>query len=488
MKKAVILFVFCLLCAGVQAWPAQAATVSQAYDYGDVALSGIVNDDKYDWGAAVVRTSSGYQMWWTRQDPHDTIYYADSVDGLHWYHLQKVLTPAENAWEGIHVADPSVVIVSGTYYMFYEAPRNPYQTCTPEGYDNAIFMATSTDGKTWNKYPSNSDPQPVVRQPADTLCTGLYGVGQPEVLYRNGQFEMYYTYAAVTGYPGRNYVARATSTDGINWGSSANHVKVMQGGGADVKFSPALNKYVMVYTLNNQVGRTNPPPDSAFTYDVHLVTSDDGVTWNGGSPATMWDLATAGNTITSGAPRKTRTFASFLTDPQGNIPGDTFHVYYMEGQIHLPSEDFKNTSDTWNLHVRSAKLSDFSTPLAFMTGLNVKGASSGSLYRMCGIQKCAYVNWGTYETINAGRVNDYITVPDSLLGAIPGYRYELEGLNIKRPNAPGIEWVNNYTRYGYTSWSSFLSYNNNDGSAYVTLTDDEYNRVEASLPYGGTRP
>ncbi|QTH43585.1 hypothetical protein J4772_03885 [Cohnella sp. LGH] len=488
MKKKIASILLGLACLWGAASPAFALSANQTYDYGDVALSGIVNDDKYDWGAAVIRNGDKYQMWWTRQDPHDSVYYAESLDGLHWYDLQRVLMPAENAWESIHVADPSVVIVGGTYYMFYEAPRSPYQTCTPEGYDNAIFMATSTDGKTWNKYPSNSDPQPVVRQPVSTYCSGVYGVGQPQVLYRNGQFEMYYTFVAHPDSLGRNDVARAVSSDGINWGASENHAKVLKGGGADVKFSPLLNKYVMVYTLNNQVGRTNPPPDSAFTYDVHLLTSDDGVSWTGSQPATMWDAASASNSITVGAPRATRTFANFLTDGQGNIPGDTFHIYYMEGQIHLPSEDFKNTASTWDLRVRSAHIADLPGTLAFMEGMNVKTSSSGSLYRMCGTQKCAYVNWGTYEAINGSRAGDYVTVPANLLDPVPGYKYYLEGLNIKRPGSSGIEWVNGFTRYGYTSWASFLAYNNNDGSAYFTLTDEEYDRVEASLPYGGTRP
>lgn len=49
------------------------------------------------------------------------------------------------------VCDPSVIKVGSTYYMYYTA--DPW-----DGHDNQMFLATSTDGRSWTKYPNNSVP------------------------------------------------------------------------------------------------------------------------------------------------------------------------------------------------------------------------------------------------------------------------------------------------------------------------------------------
>lgn len=462
------------------------STVNQSYNLGQMNLQGISNDTSYDWGHSIIKIGDVYKMWWTRGDPYDTIWFAESKDTINWYNVQKVMTPANSTWEKMHLARPNVIYVNNQYIMYYEAPS------TVDAYgvetDNNIFRATSTDGIHWNKYPSNANPVPVIQMPAGTSGRGFYGVGQPTVLYKNNQYIMYYTFAAepLAGPTGGNMITRATSSDGISWpGSSDTHQRLVQGSAADVKFSTQLNKYVMAFTVNNQVGRTNPPPDSEFNYGVHVVTSADGISW----PATTyWDMANDSNNATYGLPRKTRGFAGFVTDPTGNVTGKTFFISYFAGDIHQPGEDFRNTCSTWNGNIVCVKLSDFTTnPLTFPEGSNIKGQNSGTIYRSYNEQKCPFINWTTYTAINGNQLG-YLTVPDSYISAIPSYRYYLEGLNIKGQSDGSIYWCKNFVRYTYSSWSDFLAKNNNDPNAYHVLTDSEFASVSSSLPVAGPRP
>jgi hypothetical protein len=59
-------------------------------------------------------------MWYTHVDSSWTIYYADSTDGITWSNQQQVLaTGAPSSWEETRVAGPSVIKDGTTYKMWY---------------------------------------------------------------------------------------------------------------------------------------------------------------------------------------------------------------------------------------------------------------------------------------------------------------------------------------------------------------------------------
>lgn len=203
-------------------------------------------DARYDWGPSVMRDDDGlYRMWWVRlagsgqekrfpdsarlpgggllefsyPDWGDRIFHAISRDGLSW-RLEGpawegaaasfgpdapgpllALGPAENGAEVNHVGTPTVIRVGGTYYCYYEACADWLAKRDEAGnpvlvgeYHNQVFVATSEDGRTWRKYPSDADPQPIIAAPASNLDLGnqRYGLGQPTVYYADGRFVLHY--------------------------------------------------------------------------------------------------------------------------------------------------------------------------------------------------------------------------------------------------------------------------------------------------------
>jgi hypothetical protein len=199
---------------------------------------------RYDWGAGVMLDGKLYRMWWVRlgganqkrfpydgplpdgehfeftyPDYGDRIYYAESRDGVTW-HIEgadytgkpedfgpdsqgplMVLAPAESAGERMHLGCPSVIKVDGALYMYYEAPSEFVLKRNAEGkpmvgdeYQNQVFLATSPDGKTWHKWPTDEDPQPIVPAPVENQQRGRqrYGLGQPTICYRDGKYIMHY--------------------------------------------------------------------------------------------------------------------------------------------------------------------------------------------------------------------------------------------------------------------------------------------------------
>ncbi|MHB1452699.1 MAG: glycoside hydrolase family protein [Saccharofermentanales bacterium] len=533
-KRLALLLILTLVCTQCFNFIVHATSENVYINLGTFTLNGNSTDNQYDWGNCTIKTGGIYKTWWTRGDPHDTIWYAESTDGVHWYGARKVLTASESTWEKMHVADPSVVYYNNRYYMFYESNY----TVTPEASDSNILLATSADGINWNKYPDNSNPQPVIQTPTALLGQGYYGVGQPCVFVKNSQFVMYYTYAAepLAGPSGGNFITRTVSSDGYTWaGSSDTHPRLVVGAGADVRFSTELNKYVMTFTLDNQTGHTIPPPDSEFNYGMHVVLSTDGITW----PATtFWDMATSTNNITVNEPRQTRCFASVVTNPSGILEGKTFYSFCATGDIHLPSEDFKVNCSTWDGDMFAVKLSDFENDALyppeysnfksvsngslfrltgttkysyiswdaftaanngrtdyfvlpddivstisngenFYEGLNIKSNDSGTVYKISGGKKCAYVNLETYNAINGSNPTVF-TVDASIINQFSSGPYYLEGLNIKGESTGSIYKVLNGKKCAYASWETYLVLNNNV-SIYYTIPDSVVNQLENGL-------
>ena len=186
----------------------------------------------YDYGPTAMQDEDGtYKMWWTGGYPDlniwDHIYYAYSSNCTTWTGRRDVMSPSPLAL----TADPTVVKVNGTYFMYFTGTWNS------DGTQNDIYLATSTNGINWTKYPSNSNPQPVIAR--QSPGPGLYGAGQPSVIYKDGQFILYYLdqTAPIDG------LYRAVSSDGVNF---SNHSFVLGINDVDVKYSETYGIYVMV--------------------------------------------------------------------------------------------------------------------------------------------------------------------------------------------------------------------------------------------------
>lgn len=113
-----------------------------------------------------------------------------------------VLSVGENGqWDCASVADPYVININGTLYMYYLGQD--------ELGVQRLGVAKSRDGKKWIKYVNN----PII----DVGVVGAFdenGLGEPSVIYQVPYFYMIYT--------GRNSVEQrnlglAVSLDGVNW-------------------------------------------------------------------------------------------------------------------------------------------------------------------------------------------------------------------------------------------------------------------------------
>jgi hypothetical protein len=163
----------------------------------------------------------------------------------YWY-LSEITT---TDWE--LVLDPSVVKVNGQFYMYFDAPRTG--GCD-NGVNGQIFLARSTDGVNWTKYPSKTArPQPVIpyfvagaNGPYNSEgTTDRYGIGEPSVVYKDGQFYMYYAYAP---WWNESTVLRTTSSDGVSF-SAGRRVfaeAALPSGGIEVKYIAAWDLWFML--------------------------------------------------------------------------------------------------------------------------------------------------------------------------------------------------------------------------------------------------
>jgi len=139
-------------------------------------------------------------MWYGGQgsDGHDAIFLATSTDCHHWNDYPSRTNPAPVIDHGSanHVNDPSVILVNGTYYMYY--------TVAATGEDDRIHRARSADGINWIT-------EGMVLDVGPNGAWDDFKVGRPAALYRGGTYYLYYD-----GNDGvSRHVGLATSTDGL---------------------------------------------------------------------------------------------------------------------------------------------------------------------------------------------------------------------------------------------------------------------------------
>ncbi|MDP1675868.1 MAG: hypothetical protein Q8L88_03300 [Bacteroidota bacterium] len=145
----------------------------------------------------ILRDETGYKLYYCGYNDNNNIRYsiglATSSDGIQWEKKTDPVFKGTNSWD-YSIGVKGVLKVNNKYFMYYgSSPAS------------GIGLATSADGITWTRYPSN----PIIN-PTESWEGG--GIGYASVIYDEGKFKMVYVnngYSSGFGY--------ATSEDGIHW-------------------------------------------------------------------------------------------------------------------------------------------------------------------------------------------------------------------------------------------------------------------------------
>lgn len=132
---------------------------------------------------SVIADEDGYKMWFSGRGGtpvKSQIGYATSTDGINWtkYANNPILVLDDGSWEGIGVNYPRVIKREAGYEMWFTGHKDR----VPE-----VGHATSLDGTTWTKNPSNPIFTP------DESGWDLFGVSAVAVLEINDELKMWYT-------------------------------------------------------------------------------------------------------------------------------------------------------------------------------------------------------------------------------------------------------------------------------------------------------
>jgi predicted GH43/DUF377 family glycosyl hydrolase len=131
-------------------------------------------NEKTDWEAevnrpVVVKKEDGYHLWYTGQAKgRSCIGYATSPDGKTWRRKgdHPVLSP-QQSWEKVAVMCPYVIWDEPKQFRMWYSGGEQYEP-------DAIGYATSADGTTWTRNPSNpifaADPKTAWEQHKVTAC------------------------------------------------------------------------------------------------------------------------------------------------------------------------------------------------------------------------------------------------------------------------------------------------------------------------------
>jgi predicted GH43/DUF377 family glycosyl hydrolase len=118
-------------------------------------LTATAIDQGYIASPYVIRLGLTYNMWYTGKNAKSTqftsILYATSFDGLKWSkwpHPVFFSSSDPTAWDSGSVYSPSVYFNGTTFWLWYSG-------LGPDNGPPQIGLATSPDGATWTRYPSN---------------------------------------------------------------------------------------------------------------------------------------------------------------------------------------------------------------------------------------------------------------------------------------------------------------------------------------------
>lgn len=238
----------------------------------------------------VIRFESGvYRMYYVAQmGAQTTIKSASSADGINWAAEKTILTssidPANREYQ---IGGPSIVkLADGRYRLYYTANAKPVNNQLPQmhfrsaisndgivfykengvrienSYVNRISPLKSAGRGSFYRMANNTFAAVITANlnqdsgPADLyLVTSPDGItwsyikvlfadcNNPVVIFKDGKYIMYCTYRGVT-------TAKATSNDGINWGSTLETIYIYDLNGKD---TPRIDDVSAVVTKNNSV-------------------------------------------------------------------------------------------------------------------------------------------------------------------------------------------------------------------------------------------
>ena len=149
---------------------------------------------------SVLSYASEYWYWYeSGTKEHLRISLARSRDARQWRREPAPVLDVGpvGSWDERAVADPYVVRVDGTFYMYYLGQDRAVR--------QRIGVARSTDGIRWEKLRAN----PVLEMEEDER-----GIGEPAVWQSDGFYWMLYT---VRDFAENRYLRLARSTDGVRW-------------------------------------------------------------------------------------------------------------------------------------------------------------------------------------------------------------------------------------------------------------------------------
>jgi hypothetical protein len=232
----------------------------------------------YRYGPSIIVNSDGSDDMWTCSPgsggPADFIRYRHSTDNGHtWSADQIVLQPTAGSADSFSTCDPGVVEFGGYYYLSYTS------TTSTSGRNNQVFVARSSSATgpftKWNGTGWGGSPSPFITYTGDP---SLYGIGEPSLVVVGTTLYIYYTFLGAVN---QTRVATA-STMNANWPSAvtdrgvaynrpgpAGDVNTLAEDSLDVKWVPALNKFIGVAVFNRL---------AAPSY-IKLYESSDGFTF-----------------------------------------------------------------------------------------------------------------------------------------------------------------------------------------------------------------
>lgn len=236
-------------------------------------------------GSGFYDTSDGkWKMWYgagvPEQQSTDNVYYTESTDPERgWSKPVRIMSDDTTGYKLIdesgklrgasdpigYGGDPCVVKVNGTYYMYFSGLEWDLDDGTYKHW-NKIYLATSTDGKTWT----------CVGAVVDTATGGSlgYGSGAPSVVYHEGKFWLYY-YSQSYDYRYPNEpggLVLKQSTDGINFDEAISIDRSMSS--LEVRYVPELFKWIGTYY--EEEGQFYPGAKAG----VRIAFSEDGIHWD----------------------------------------------------------------------------------------------------------------------------------------------------------------------------------------------------------------
>jgi len=182
----------------------------------DVANPVFLTEPKNSWEShTVTQTSvlyndldSLFYMWYAGYGPGDDdtgIGLAISPDGTNWtrdtLHNPVLSRGSSGSWDDILLLAPCVIRIDGIYHMWYDGWQDGSSV-------HQIGHATSADGITWQKDPTN----PVFTR-GNSTNWDFPEVRGAKVIYDGSRFHMFYTGGRWATYD----IGYAYSQDGINW-------------------------------------------------------------------------------------------------------------------------------------------------------------------------------------------------------------------------------------------------------------------------------